>query len=57
MVARLMLIAIYMKFHEESLKGFLSYRAVTSVTDRQSPGGKAICLLTVKGGDIIIDKI
>ena len=32
---RLMLIDIYMKFREDSLNNFLSYRADTSVTDRQ----------------------
>ena len=31
-----MLIDIYMKFREDSLNIFLSYRADTSVTDRQT---------------------
>ena len=35
------------------LEWFSSNRADMSVTDRQMPVGKAICLPTLKGGDII----
>ena len=47
---RLKLLDINMKFREDSLNGFSRYRADTSVTDRQMPGEKTICLPTLKRG-------
>ena len=59
----LMLIDICIKFHEYSLSGFQVIERTRFVTDRQTDRqtdgqtdarGKTICLLTLKGGDIII---
>ena len=49
---RLMLIDIYMKFPEDSLKGFQvrEWKRVWQ-TDSQTTGGKTICLPTLKGGE------
>ena len=54
----LMLIDICMKFHEDSLRGFQVTERTRFVTDRWTYGqtdarGKTICLLTLRGGDII----
>ena len=54
----LMLVDICIKFREYSLSGFQVIKRTRFVTDRQSDGqtdarGKTICLLTLKGGDII----
>ena len=51
---RLIFIDIYMKFLEDSLNSFqvLEWTQVWQ-TDRQTPGGKTICLRSLKGGDII----
>ena len=66
----LMLIDICIKFREYSLSGFQVIERTRFVTDRQTDGqtdgqtdrqtdaqGKTICLLTLKGGDIITPKI
>ena len=47
---RLMLIDIFKKFREDSLNGFQVIE-LTRVwqTDRQTSGGKTICLPTLKG--------
>ena len=61
-VRHLMLIDICIKFGEYSLSGFQVIEQTRFVTDRQTDGqtdrrtdarGKTICLLTLKGGDII----
>ena len=50
----LMLIDICIKFREYSLSGFQVIERTRFVTDRQTdrqtPGGKTICLPTLKGG-------
>ena len=55
----LVLTDICMKFREDSLNSF-QIRADMSVTDRQAdrqmPGGKTICVPTLKWGDIIRNK-
>ena len=63
-----MLIDICIKFHEYSLSGFQVIERTQFVTDRQTdgqtdrrtdrqtPGGKTICLPTLKGGDINKEK-
>ena len=56
----LMLIDICIKFHENCLSGFQIIEWTRFVTDRQTdretPGEKTICLPTLKGGDIDINK-
>ena len=52
----LMLIDIYMRFREDSLNSFQVMKR-TRFCDRQTPGGKTICLPTLKGGDIITTSI
>ena len=49
----LMLIDIYMKFHEDSLNSFQVIER-TQFCDRQMPGGQTIGLPTLKEGDIKI---
>ena len=51
-----MLIDIYMRFREDSLNSF-QVKKRTRFCDRQTPGGKTICLPTLKGGDIITASI
>ena len=52
-----MLINIYVTFREDNLNGFQVIertRFFDRQTDREMLGGKTICLITLKGEDIII---
>ena len=56
----LMLIDIYIKLREDSVNGFQVIewtRFCDRQTDREMPRGKTICLLTLKGEDIINARI